>query len=304
MRDAFARALGEAARTHPDIALVVADISPAASLKEFLDENPTRIVDVGVSEQAMIGMAAGMAIAGLRPFAYTIAPFAIFRPFEQIRIDLAYQQLPVVIVGVGGGLAYSALGSTHHTLEDIAVATAIPTMTVIAPCDPLETAAAVHAVLDLEGPCYLRLGKAGEPVLTDNAVQPFAIGTLRQVTEGHRVAIVGYGPILRLAFDARARLTPRDQPAIFSAHTLKPLDIEGIDRLLSAFDRVIVLEEHVARGGLGREVVARSRTIDRADIACFHLKDEFLHVYGSQEFLWAEHGLTVEALVRAIVGEG
>lgn len=302
MRDAFAKALGEAARRHPGIALVVADISPAASLKEFLDENPTRIVDVGVSEQAMIGMAAGMAITGLRPFAYTIAPFAIFRPLEQIRIDLAYQELPVVVVGVGGGLAYSALGSTHHTIEDIAVATAIPNMTVIAPCDPLETAAAVHALLDLKGPCYLRLGKAGEPELTGHALEPFELGTIRQIREGHKVAIVGYGPILRLAFSASEQLSVYEQPAIFSAHTLKPLDSAGIDRILSTFDRVVVLEEHVARGGLGREILAQSHAASQTDIVSLHLKDDFLHVYGSQEFLWAEHGLNVEALLRAIVG--
>jgi len=283
------------------VALVVADISPAASLREFLDENPTRIVDVGVSEQAMIGMAAGMALTGLRPFAYTIAPFALFRPFEQIRIDLAYQNLPVVVVGVGGGLAYSALGSTHHTVEDIAVATAIPNMTVVAPCDPLETTAAVLAVLNLDGPCYLRLGKAGEPVLTESATQPFELGAVRKVSSGDRVAVVGYGPILRLAFNAAERLAPKDRPAIFSAHTLKPLDLAGIDRILSEFERVIVLEEHVARGGLGREILARARGTQRTDVICFHLKDEFLHVYGSQEFLWAEHGLTEEALMRAMV---
>ena len=103
MRDAVARAITEAARTRDDVLLVVADISPAASLKTFLDENPTRIVDVGVSEQAMIGMAAGLAMTGLRPFAYTIAPFALYRPLEQIRVDLAYQDLPVVVIGAGGG---------------------------------------------------------------------------------------------------------------------------------------------------------------------------------------------------------
>src|SRR3954451_24124627 len=128
----------------------------------------------------MIGMVVGMAQRGLRPFAYTIATFALYRPFEMVRDDLAYQNLPVTVVGIGGGVTYSTLGATHHAQEDIAIATAIPNMAVIAPCDPAETEAATRWCATQErGPVYLRLGKAGEPDLTTRAEDAFAFGQVR-----------------------------------------------------------------------------------------------------------------------------
>lgn len=299
MRDAVARAITEAARERSDVILVVADISPAAALKTFLDENPTRIVDVGVSEQAMIGMAAGLAMTGLRPFCYTIAPFALYRPLEQIRVDLAYQDLPVVVVGVGAGLSYSALGATHHTMEDVAIATAIPNMTVVAPCDPAETQAAVAASFDLAGPMYLRLGKSGEPTLTADAPEPFILGRIRKVREGAGTALIGYGPLLATAFAAVDEAGT--QAAIYSAHTLKPLDVNRMDKILSTYDHVVVLEEHVEHGGLGAQVRAQAQQSgSTTKITAFHLPDKFFHTYGSKDDLLRTVGITQESLVDAI----
>jgi transketolase len=305
MRDAVARAITDAARSRDDVILVVADISPAASLKTFLDENPTRIVDVGVSEQAMIGMAAGLAITGLRPFAYTIAPFALYRPLEQIRVDLAYQNLPVVVIGVGGGLSYSALGATHHTMEDVAIAGAIPNMTVIAPCDPLETQAAVAGSFDLTGPAYLRLGKSGEPNLTADATEPFELGRIRQIRAGIGTALIGYGPILELGLRAANEAHDRGvTPAVYSAHTVKPLDVGRVDSILSAYQRVVVLEEHVHRGGLGMQVQARANEIgSSAKVVSLHLEDTFLHTYGSKDDLLEAHGITLKSVTNALIGK-
>ena len=304
MRDAFARAITDAARSRDDVILVVADISPAASLRTFLDENPTRIVDVGVSKQAMIGMAAGLTMSGLRPFAYTIAPFALYRPLEQIRVDLAYQNLPVVVIGVGGGLSYSALGATHHTMEDVAIAGVIPNMTVIAPCDPLETQEAVTGTFDLSGPAYLRLGKAGEPNLTTDAPESFVIGKIRQIQRGTGTAVLGYGPILEMAVRAAEQAAPNGvTPSIYSVHTIKPLDVDRVDQILSAYDRVVVLEEHVHRGGLGMQVQARAQEVGAAThITALHLADAFLHTYGSRTDLLAAHGITIESVASAILG--
>lgn len=301
MRDALARAITEAARERSDVVLVVADISPAAALKTFLDENPTRIVDVGVSEQAMIGMAAGLAMTGMRPFTYTIAPFALYRPLEQIRVDLAYQDLPVVVIGVGAGLSYSALGATHHTIEDVAIASAIPNITVVAPCDPAETQAAVEASFELTGPMYLRLGKSGEPDLTSDASEPFVLGRIRCLAQGSGTAVLGYGPLLALAFRAAA-LASGAPPSIYSAHTVKPLDLDRIDRIFREYDHVIVLEEHVENGGLGMHVRAHAQEIGASDvtITTFHLPDRFLHTYGSKDDLIGPEGISVEALAAAI----
>ena len=301
MRDAVARAITESARERSDVILVVADISPAAALRVFLDENPTRIVDVGVSEQAMIGMAAGLAMTGLRPFCYTIAPFALYRPLEQIRIDLAYQDLPVVVIGVGAGLSYSALGATHHTIEDIAVATAIPNMTVVAPCDPMETQAAVAASFQVTGPMYLRLGKSGEPTLTGDATEPFVLGRIRRVREGSSTAIVGYGPLLSMAFTAADEAG--NDAAIYSVHTLKPLDVKRIHEIFTAHNHVIVLEEHVEHGGLGAQVRAQAQQSGaNCKVSTFHLPDEFLHTYGSKNDLLGSVGITHDSLVNAIRG--
>jgi transketolase len=304
MRDAVARALTEAARMRGDVILVVADISPAAALKTFLDENPTRIVDVGVSEQAMIGMAAGLAMTGLRPFTYTIAPFALYRPLEQIRVDLAYQDLPVVVIGVGAGLSYSALGATHHTMEDVAIAGAIPNMTVIAPCDPLETRAAVMASLDLNGPAYLRLGKSGEPDLTAQAAEPFVLGRVRQIRAGSGTALISYGPILEMGLRAADRAAERGVMAsVYSAHTVKPLDLERVDVILTQYEHVVVLEEHVHLGGLGMQVQARANEIGaRSTVASIHLGDVFLHTYGSRDDLLEVHGITLESVTDALLG--
>jgi len=156
MRDTFAQAFYDEAVTNPKLFLVVADISPASKIANFRQEFPTRFIDVGVSEQTMIGLAAGLALRGCKPFAYTIANFAIYRPFEQVRNDVGYQNLPVTVVGMGAGITYSPLGATHHTLEDVAIMSAIPNMSVLAPCDPLEVTEVVRIAARHPGPLYLR----------------------------------------------------------------------------------------------------------------------------------------------------
>ena len=144
MRNRFADTFYELGKADPRLCVVVADISPAGSIAKFRHEFPHRFINTGVSEQIMIGMAAGMAQRGLKPFAYTIATFTLYRPFEMVRDDLCYQNLPVTIVGIGGGVTYSTLGATHHAQEDVAIASAIPNLSVIAPCDPSETEAATR----------------------------------------------------------------------------------------------------------------------------------------------------------------
>src|SRR5262249_55976373 len=152
------------------LCIVVADISPAGSIGKFRTEFPDRFINTGVAEQIMIGLTAGMAQRGLRPFAYTIATFTLFRPYEFVRDDLCYQSLPVTIVGIGGGVTYSTLGATHHAQEDVSIASSIPGMRVIAPCDPAEAEAATRwCANQTDGPVYLRLGKAGEPDMTAQA---------------------------------------------------------------------------------------------------------------------------------------
>jgi transketolase len=287
-----------------DVFIVVADISPAGSMAPFRKDFPDRFINVGVAEQSMIGLCAGLALRGCRPFAYTIATFSIYRPFEQVRDDICYQNLPVTIVGIGGGIAYSTLGGTHHAQEDVAVMSALPNMTVMAPCDPAETVAATWAAVDRNGPVYLRLGKAGEPDLTANAPEPFEFGKVRKIRNGSEALILSYGPITKMAFDAADAIERESgaKVAVASVHTLKPLDREGIARLLQQYSTVVVVEEHSPRGGLGgqvKEIAWESGA--RCRLTTFSLQDEFIHAFGSHAFLLGEHGLSVEAITRAVL---
>jgi transketolase len=302
MRDAFARAFYEEAKINSKVFMVVADISPASKMANFKQEFPTRFVDVGVAEQTLIGLSAGLALRGFKPFAYTIANFAIYRPFEQVRDDLCYQNLAVTVVGVGGGMSYSSLGGTHHTIEDVCVMGALPNMSVLAPCDPAEVEESVRVAAHHPGPLYLRLGKAGEPNLTANAA-PFEFGKLRQIKGGKDVAILSYGPIMKMAGDIALQLESAQgrSTALYSVHTLKPLDHDGIASLLQRFPVVVVIEEHVERGGLGAQVKQVAwDTQARCRLQTFSLKDAFLHVYGSQDDLRRAHGLSVDQIYPVI----
>lgn len=303
MRNMFAKTFHEAAKVDDRLCMVVADISPAGAMNDFRKDFPGRFINTGVAEQIMIGMVAGMSMQGLRPFAYTIATFALYRPFEFIRDDLCYQNLPVTVVGIGGGVTYSTLGSTHHAQEDIAIACAVPNLRVIAPCDPEETRHATKWCMNQEeGPIYLRLGKAGEPTLGNNQSDPFIYGKLRYLTHGKDVAIIGYGPILKMGFECAERINAQGKTcSIISAHTIKPLDINGIVKMLETHETIIVLEEMVSRGGLSDaiRIVAFEKNA-KSQVKVFTLKDEFIHMYGSHADILKSHGLTVENVMDKI----
>jgi transketolase len=298
MRNRFAEVFYDLGKLDPRLCIVVADISPAGSIAKFREDFPDRFINTGVAEQIMIGMCAGMAQRGLRPFAYTIATFTLYRPFEFVRDDLCYQNLPVTIVGIGGGVTYSTLGSTHHAQEDIAIASALPNMSVVAPCDPIEAEAATRWCATQEiGPVYLRLGKAGEPVLTQEA-EPWQFGKIRYFGRGRDVCILTYGPIAGMAVDIAKRYRARGESvSVASVHTLKPLDVAGIVEALKTHKKVVVIEEMSPVASLGRRVKELAwESGAAAEIYGFSLKDEFIHTYGSHQDVLSAHGLSVDAI--------
>lgn len=305
MRNRFADTFFELACQDERLCLVVADISPAGSAQKFRETFPDRFINVSVAEQLMIGIAAGLSLRGLRPFAYTIATFVLYRPFEMIRDDLAYQNLPVTVVGIGAGVNYSTLGGTHHAQEDVAIACAIPGMAVLSPSDPLEVAEATrHCAVQTEGPIYLRLGRAGEPVLTDRALDPFRFGRLRYLRRGTEVCILAHGAIMAMAATVADRLEAAGRSvSLVSAHTLKPLDRAGIAEALARHRTVVVIEETSEQLCLG-SMVKQIAWDERAgcDLRTFALRDRFIHVYGSQAELLAAHGLSAEAILAALGG--
>jgi transketolase len=302
VRNTFADTLYEAGRNDKRVAIVVADISPAGSMQKFREEFPDRFVNTGVSEQIMIGLCAGMALRGMRPFAYTIATFTFYRPFEFVRDDLCYQNLPVTVVGIGGGVAYSTLGGTHHAQEDVVLASALPNMTVLAPCDPAECReATLWCATQEHGPVYLRLGKAGEPDLTSRAVDPFTFGKLRYLKRGRDVCILSYGPITKLAADLAARFEAGGESvSLVSVHTLKPLDTEGLIDAVRNHRRVVVIEE-TAPYALGLRVKALAWDAQaRCRIDTFALRDAFIHTYGAPGELLAAHGLDLATIAKEL----
>ena len=302
MRNTFSETLYQEATNSPDVCIVVADISPVGSMSEFSKNYPERFINVGVAEQSMIAICAGLALKGMQPFAYTIATFSLYRPFEMVRDDLCYQNLPVTVVGMGAGVIYSTLGSTHHTQEDIAIAGALPNMQIIAPCDPLETIESVkYCTRQKKGPVYLRLGKAGEPTFTENA-DPWEFGKIRYTRKGSDVCILTYGVIISLADKIAQNLDDKGKkPSLVSCHTLKPLDTEGIVKVLQNYSLVIVIEEHAPQGGLGAQVkqIAWDHQA-KCLLQTFSLKDDFIHNYGSRESLLEAHGLSEKLIMSEI----
>ena len=209
------------------------------------------------------------------------------------------------VIGMGAGVIYSTLGGTHHTMEDIAVASAIPNMTVLAPCDPEEMRlATTWCATESTGPVYMRLGKAGEPDLTSDAVDPFEIGKIRYLVRGDGdLCILTYGITMKMAFDIADRVREKTgkQPSIVSVHTIKPLDEAGILGVLNSHERTAVIEEHVPHGGLASRVkeLAWDNGVTKG-LKSFTLKDEFIHFYGSYEELLERHGLEAGAIATAL----
>ena len=247
MRDAFFAALTEAAERDPRIWALTGDLG-IGLFDDFERAAPGRYLNVGIAEQALVGVAAGLAYAGQRPVAYSIAPFLTARAHEQVRVDVAISHANVTLVGVGGGVAYGYLGPTHHGTEDLAVMRALPGMTVLAPGDPGEARRATEAALDHEGPVYLRLGKNGEPDLLGDV--PFAIGRATTVADGGDVVLASTGPVLRQVFEAAERLGKDGiQPTILHFGTIKPFDAATLLAAAARTGAVVTVEEHNVIGG-------------------------------------------------------
>ena len=301
MRNKFAEVVHKEGKKNKNIAVIVADISPAGAITEFRREFPDRFINTGVSEQSMIGIAAGLALRGMRPFCYTIATFSLYRPFEMIRVDLCYQNLPVTVIGMGAGLVYSTLGGTHHTIEDIAVASALPNMTVLCPCDPEEMKLATKwCATKSKGPVYMRLGKRGEKNFTLNAKEKFKIGKIRKIIEGKNIAIITYGTLISVADEVQKKLLKNSiQASVYSCHTIKPLDEIGITRILKKYKQIVIMEEHVPNGGLTDKILGLAYKIkSKSYIKSFTLKDKFIKFYGSHAELLNAHGISADKIIK------
>src|SRR3989344_6665324 len=225
MRNTIINGIHAAARQNKDIMFLTGDIGYSV-IEKFVAEFPDRVLNAGIAEQNMIGVAAGLALAGKKFFVYTIVPFATMRCFEQIRVDVCYQNLDLTIIGIGGGYAYGTLGTTHFGLEDLALMRSLPNMKVVAPADPLETEKLFGQLLNAGGPCYIRLNRGGEKIVTENA-QPPQFGAGSVLKPGSQATIFSIGAITEVALEAAALLEKENiNVEVIHLHTLKPLDKE------------------------------------------------------------------------------
>ena len=249
MRNETIAALTSYARANRDVMLLTADLGYSV-LEQFADELPDQYCNVGVCEQAMVGIAAGLALSGHRVALYSIANFPTLRCLEQLRNDVCYHDLPVTVISVGGGLAYGPQGYTHHGLEDLGIMAALPNMAVTCPADPHEAELLLPQLMERRGPAYLRLGRAGEPVIHDGGT-PIAV-TLRT---GSDVALLATGPILGRALAAADELAEAGISAsVVSFPAINPLDEDCIASLAASHRALLTIEEHSAQGGFGSRI--------------------------------------------------
>lgn len=301
MRTRFFADLVDAAREDPDLVLITGDLGFGV-IEPFVRACPGQFVNAGVAEQNMTGMAAGMAMAGARVFTYSIANFPTIRCLEQIRNDVVYHGANVVVVAVGGGLAYGALGMSHHATEDLAILRSIPGLAVAAPGDPEETSVVLADLLAFGGPAYLRLGKAGERSV--HPIRPtIGRGEAIELRSGIDVALVSTGAMLPVVMDAAEDLEALGvSTSVISSPWIAPFDESAVRRAAAKHGLLVTVEEHSVSGGLGgatAEVLAESA--EACPLLRIGLPHKFSSIVGDQSYLRDLHGLTRQGITDRIM---
>lgn len=303
MRNAFAKVVTDLGDEYPELVMLSGDIGNRM-FDTFKERHPQRFFNCGISEANMTGVASGLAASGLRPITYTITPFNTLRCLEQIKLDICYANLPVIVVGTGSGLSYADLGPTHHSMEDIAVIRTLPNMHVVCPADPVEVRLAMKSALELGKPTYIRLGKKGEPVI--HKVDPeFKIGRGITVREGSQVAILAVGNMLPAALECAEQLFVDKGvlSKVVSLHTIKPLDESLLAMVFAEQELVVVVEEHGLIGGAGSAILewGCGKGVDLGKLFCFGGPDLFLTSCGNQQEARMLLGLMPDQIAEQII---
>jgi len=302
MRNAFADELTNLGHDDDRIVMLSGDIGNRL-FDKFKDAHPHRFYNCGVAEANMTGMAAGMAMNGLRPVTYTITPFVTTRCLEQIRTDVCYHDVPVTIVAVGAGLSYAGLGPTHHACEDVALLRALPNMKVVCPGDAWEVRAALRSAMKQDKPVYIRMGKKGERTIHDDVPTGFEIGKALTVRKGSDICLLSTGNMLPEAMDAAEALQETGiSAAVVSFHTVKPLDEAFLKEAFGKFSKVVTIEEHSLIGGFGSAVAewAVDNGADTLKLLRLGTPDAFFKKSGEQKYAREQLGLDAEAIAKRI----
>lgn len=284
------------------IVFIGSDLGPGV-LDEMKREIPDRFFMEGVSEQHVIGMAAGLAMSGFVPYINTIATFLTRRCYEQVALDLCLHDLPVRLIASGGGAVYAPLGPTHLAVEDFAILRALPNMTIVAPCDAEEMRRLMPKTLDWPHPMYIRLGKGGDPVVSRSELG-FEIGKAIMLMEPGVGLFVTTGVMTQLALNAAESLQSEGVPCgVLHMHTVKPLDTGALAHWLPKVQGVVTVEEHTRMGGLGSAVLefcSDSAPEQAIKLTRIGIPDRFATQYGSQNSLLKHWGITTESLCAAM----
>lgn len=302
-RQAFTQELLELARKNPLIMALCSDSRGSVTLNQFADELPEQFVEVGIAEQNCVGIAAGLANAGFRPFVTGPACFYSMRSAEQVKVDIAYSKSNVKIIGISGGVSYGALGTSHHSLQDIATMCAIPNLTVILPADAWQTKSMTRVLAKEDGPVYVRMGRGavadiyGPDSMTGLEI-PFQTGKAITLRTGSDLLLVGTGETVALVWQAAALLAERGvQATVLDMATLKPFDETAVLKAAQVCPAVISVEEHSLHGGLGDQIAGLLSQQRPRLMKKFALPDEDL-VTGSSAEVFRHYGLTKENIAQ------
>ena len=296
-REAYGKALVKLSNLNDKVVVLDADLSKSTKTAEFKAVAPERFINMGIAEGNMMGVAAGLATCGKIPFASSFAMFAAGRAFEQIRNSICYPKLNVKVCATHAGLTVGEDGATHQSVEDISLMRSIPNMVVINPADAVETEAAILAIADYDGPCYVRLGRLAVETINDENNYKFELGKGITLAEGKDVTIVATGMMVQLALEAKEELAKEGINAkVINIHTIKPIDNELLINAAKETGAVVTAEEHSIIGGLGSavsEVLAEAYPVPVVKVG---IKDTFGES-GKPDQLLKKYGLTVESIV-------
>jgi transketolase len=299
MREAYGHTLVELGRTNPDIVVLDADLCASTMTKYFMKEFPERSFDVGIAEQNMIGIAAGLAASGKIPFASTFAVFAPGRCFDQIRMSIAQPGLNVKLVVTHGGLSVGEDGTSHQAIEDLSLICSLPGFTVIVPADAIETAASVKAAAELPGPCYIRLGRPKLPVVFEENYR-FKPGKAVAMRDGSNATIIAIGIMVAPAQDAAGILAGENISCrVLNMSTLKPVDESAILKAAAETGAIVTAEEHMEHGGLGSTVARILAQHNPVPVEFVAVRDAYASS-GKPAELLERFGLTAKDIAAAV----
>ncbi|KKT36132.1 MAG: hypothetical protein UW23_C0006G0017 [Candidatus Collierbacteria bacterium GW2011_GWA1_44_12] len=297
VRDGFGEGLLDLGKRNEKVVALCADLRESVRVEGFSKAYPDRYIEVGVAEQNMIGIAAGLALEGFIPFAASYAVFSPGRSWDQIRVSVAYTHSNVKIVGGHAGISVGPDGATHQAMEDIAMMRVLPNMIVVVPCDAEQTKKATLALADYKGPAYLRLTRSKTAMFTNRST-PFEIGKAQVLRTGKQLTIVGCGPVLYSALMAAEELKEEIDIEVINMHTIKPLDADALIRSAKKTGKVLTIEEHQVNGGLGGAVAEVLAEQAPTKMLRLGMNDAFGESGDSDE-LMTKYGLDKDGVVRA-----